>query len=147
MYLSAVLKMYQSAVLKMYLSAVLKMYLSAFLKMYLSDVLKLYLSAVLKVSVRCSESLPVSCAIKMAATASYSAVPSMFIVAPIGRTNRDMMGSILFPFYVKKNIIILKTFVPKLSISNNFKVLSENPNWHLNCILSLKHVIFRPQAD
>ena len=95
-----------SAVLKMYLSAVLKMYLSAFLKMHLSDVLKLYLSAVLKVSVRCSESLPVSCAIKMAATASYSAVPSMFIVAPIGRTNRDMRGSILFPFYLKNNYFL-----------------------------------------
>ena len=32
----------------------------------------------------------------MAATASYSAVPSIFIVAPIGRTNRVTLGSTLF---------------------------------------------------
>ena len=31
----------------------------------------------------------------IAATASYSAVPSMLIVAPIGNTNRDTRGSIL----------------------------------------------------
>jgi hypothetical protein len=33
---------------------------------------------------------------KMAATASYSAVPSMFIVAPIGITNRATLESISF---------------------------------------------------
>ena len=32
-------------------------------------------------------SIPFTCAINMAATASYSAVPSMLIVAPIGATN------------------------------------------------------------
>jgi hypothetical protein len=33
---------------------------------------------------------------KIAATASYSAVPSMFIVAPIGITNRTTLESISF---------------------------------------------------
>lgn len=32
--------------------------------------------------------LPLSCAMKIAATASYKAVPSMFTVAPTGNTNR-----------------------------------------------------------
>ena len=31
--------------------------------------------------------IPLACAIKMAATASYKAVPSILIVAPIGSTN------------------------------------------------------------
>jgi len=35
---------------------------------------------------------------KMAATASYRAVPSMLIVAPIGRTNRETRGSTPFLF-------------------------------------------------
>ncbi len=34
---------------------------------------------------------------KMAATASYSAVPSMLIVAPMGSTNLDILGSTPFP--------------------------------------------------
>ena len=33
---------------------------------------------------------------KMAATASYSAVPSMLMVAPMGRTNLQTLGSTLF---------------------------------------------------
>lgn len=32
-------------------------------------------------------------AMKIAATASYKAVPSMFIVAPMGITNLDTLGS------------------------------------------------------
>lgn len=40
-------------------------------------------------------SIPFSWAMKMAATASYSAVPSMLIVAPMGITNRDTRTSIL----------------------------------------------------
>ena len=35
-------------------------------------------------------------AMKMAATASYSAVPSMLMVAPMGRTNLQIRGSTLF---------------------------------------------------
>ena len=33
---------------------------------------------------------------KIAATASYNAVPSMLIVAPMGRTNLQTLGSTLF---------------------------------------------------
>ena len=33
------------------------------------------------------KSIPFNCAIKMAATASYNAVPSMLMVAPIGNIN------------------------------------------------------------
>ncbi len=35
---------------------------------------------------------------KMAATASYSAVPSMLMVAPMGRTNLEIRGSTPFLF-------------------------------------------------
>jgi len=36
-----------------------------------------------------------TCAMKMAATASYKAVPSMLIVAPMGRTNLEGIQKIL----------------------------------------------------
>jgi len=39
--------------------------------------------------------MPFSWAIKIAATASYKAVPSMLIVAPMGITNRETRTSIL----------------------------------------------------
>lgn len=39
--------------------------------------------------------MPLSWAIKIAATASYKAVPSMLIVAPMGITNRETRTSIL----------------------------------------------------
>lgn len=39
---------------------------------------------------------PLTCAIKMAATASYKAVPSMLMVAPMGMTKRVTLMSILF---------------------------------------------------
>ena len=42
--------------------------------------------------------IPVICAMKIAATASYKAVPSMLIVAPIGNTKREIRGSILLPW-------------------------------------------------
>ena len=42
--------------------------------------------------------IPTICAIKMAATASYKAVPSILIVAPIGRMNLDILASTLLPF-------------------------------------------------
>ena len=38
-------------------------------------------------------SYPLSCAIKMAAMASYKAAPSIFTVAPSGKTNLLMRGS------------------------------------------------------
>ena len=41
--------------------------------------------------------MSLSCAIKMAATASYRAVPSMLMVAPTGSTNRVTRGSIPRP--------------------------------------------------
>ena len=41
--------------------------------------------------------IPTIWAMKMAATASYSAVPSMLMVAPMGRMNLEILGSILFP--------------------------------------------------
>ena len=37
--------------------------------------------------------MALTCAIKMAATASYNAVPSILIVAPIGKTKRVTLGS------------------------------------------------------
>lgn len=40
--------------------------------------------------------MPLTWAIKMAATASYKAVPSMLMVAPMGMTNRVTRVSILF---------------------------------------------------
>ena len=43
-------------------------------------------------------------AIKMAATASYSAVPSMLMVAPIGSTNRAIRGST--PFFSSSAAIV-----------------------------------------
>lgn len=39
---------------------------------------------------------PRNCAIKMAATASYNAVPSMLMVAPIGSMKREICGFTLF---------------------------------------------------
>ena len=37
-----------------------------------------------------------TCAMKMAAMASYNAVPSMLMVAPMGKTNLDTIFGILF---------------------------------------------------
>ena len=42
--------------------------------------------------------MPRTWAMKMAAMASYKAVPSMLMVAPMGRTNCEILGSILFLF-------------------------------------------------
>ena len=41
---------------------------------------------------------------KRAATASYKAVPSILIVAPIGRTNRAILGSM--PFFCCRAFIV-----------------------------------------
>lgn len=40
--------------------------------------------------------IPRNCAMKIAATASYSAVPSIFIVAPMGNINREIFELTLF---------------------------------------------------
>lgn len=40
--------------------------------------------------------IPRNCAMKIAATASYNAVPSMLIVAPMGSIKRDTCGFTLF---------------------------------------------------
>ena len=42
---------------------------------------------------------------KMAATASYSAVPSMLMVAPMGRTNLEILGST--PFLVSRQFMVM----------------------------------------
>ena len=41
---------------------------------------------------------------KMAATASYSAVPSMLMVAPIGRTNLEILGST--PLFTSRHLMV-----------------------------------------
>ena len=41
---------------------------------------------------------------KMAATASYSAVPSMLMVAPMGRTNLEILGST--PFFCSRQFMV-----------------------------------------
>lgn len=51
-----------------------------------------YLTAAIWPKLNC---MPFNWAIKIAATASYKAVPSMLIVAPIGITNRETLTSIL----------------------------------------------------
>ena len=48
--------------------------------------------------------IPFIWAMKSAATASYSAVPSMLMVAPIGRTNLAILGSTLF-FFSRTEIV------------------------------------------
>ena len=48
--------------------------------------------------------MPCVWAMKMAATASYKAVPSMLIVAPIGRTNREIRGST--PFFSSSKFMV-----------------------------------------
>lgn len=48
--------------------------------------------------------MPRNCAINIAATASYNAVPSMLIVAPIGSINRDIVGLTLF--FSSKQLIV-----------------------------------------
>ena len=45
-----------------------------------------------------SMDIPLICPMKIDATASYNAVPSMLIVAPIGTTNLVILGSTLFLF-------------------------------------------------
>ena len=40
----------------------------------------------------------------MAATASYSAVPSMLMVAPMGRTNLEILGST--PFFSSRQFMV-----------------------------------------
>lgn len=58
--------------------------------------------------------MPRNCAINIAATASYKAVPSMLIVAPIGSMNRDIVGLTLFfsskQFIVTGNVAELIQF-------------------------------------
>lgn len=51
-----------------------------------------------------SSSKSLSCAIKTAATASYSAVPSMLIVAPTGKTNRVILLSTWFFSSAQRNV-------------------------------------------
>ena len=41
---------------------------------------------------------------KMAATASYRAVPSMLMVAPMGRTNLEILGST--PFFSSRHFMV-----------------------------------------
>lgn len=48
--------------------------------------------------------MPRNCAMNIAATASYKAVPSMLIVAPIGSMNREIVGLILF--FSSKQLIV-----------------------------------------
>ena len=43
-------------------------------------------------------------AMKMAATASYRAVPSMLMVAPMGRTNLEILGST--PFFSSRQLMV-----------------------------------------
>ena len=44
------------------------------------------------------------CAMKMEATVTKSAVPSMLTVAPMGRTNLEMRGSTLF-FSIQRKVM------------------------------------------
>ena len=46
-----------------------------------------------------------NCAMNITATASYSAVPSMFIVAPTGSTNLDISLFILFFSSIQVNVV------------------------------------------
>ena len=59
-----------------------------------------------------SKLTPLICAMNIPATASYRAVPSILIVAPIGKTKRETRGSIPFfssmHFIVKGNVAELK---------------------------------------
>lgn len=52
-----------------------------------------------------SKSYSLTWAIKIAATASYSAVPSMLMVAPTGRTNRAMRLSI--PLFSRRHFRVM----------------------------------------
>lgn len=58
--------------------------------------------------------IPRNCAMNIAATASYKAVPSMLIVAPIGSINREIVGLTLFfsskQFIVTGNVAELIQF-------------------------------------
>ena len=62
---------------------------------------ELYLAAIICAALSGTSS---SWAMKMAATASYNAVPSMLIVAPTGSTNRVTRGSI--PFVSSKHLYV-----------------------------------------
>lgn len=52
-----------------------------------------------------SRSYSLTCAINMAATASYRAVPSMLMVAPTGRTNRAIRLSI--PLFSRRHFRVM----------------------------------------
>lgn len=66
--------------------------------------------------------IPLVCAIKIAATASYKAVPSILIVEPIGRMNLVTRGSMLLlsskHCIVTGNVAELKMFIVTLVVVN-----------------------------
>jgi hypothetical protein len=92
---------------------------------------------------------PRTCAINIAATASYRAVPSILIVAPIGITNLDTLGSTLF-FSSKQLIEIgsVALLLKKLNLTFRFVIVfnfciflftSYNYATKVLCILRIRH--------
>ena len=101
--------------------------------------------------------IPFICAIKMAATASYRAVPSMFIVAPIGNTNLNVekyyfktynLGEIFFtvslhllirgstPFFSSRVLIVTGRVAELDAVPNavtyTFPILAKNLDIKIN---------------
>lgn len=66
-------------------------------------------------------------AMKIAATASYSAVPSMLMVAPIGKTNLDTLGST--PFLSSKQPIVIGKVAELIMINTNVLSKTETSHW------------------
>ena len=64
--------------------------------------LSAYLTVIISAKFRL---IPFICAINIAATASYKAVPSILMVAPTGSTKRTTLGSMLF-FSSKHRVVI-----------------------------------------
>lgn len=68
--------------------------------------------------------MPRNWAIKIAATASYNAVPSMFTVAPMGNIKREICGFILF---LSSMHWIVTGNVAELNEKKNHARLNQNP--------------------